>query len=110
MKKILTNGVEIIGPYLSIKQVADGYETDTDFIPANVAVGFVIEEVPNDYKTPNEIENEKNAHNAQMKVLRSIAYPKEADPLFFKSQRGEIPEQEWLDKCAEIKLRYPYQE
>jgi hypothetical protein len=38
---------------------------------------------------------------------RKAAYTAEADPLFFRSQRGEIPEQEWLDKIAEIKAKYP---
>lgn len=39
--------------------------------------------------------------------LRRAAYIAEADPLFFKAQRGEIEQQEWLDKIAEIKARYP---
>jgi hypothetical protein len=39
--------------------------------------------------------------------LRAEAYRNESDPLFFKWQRGEATEQEWLDKIAEIKLRYP---
>jgi hypothetical protein len=38
---------------------------------------------------------------------RRSAYIKEADPLFFKVQRGEALEQEWLDKIAEIKAKYP---
>lgn len=38
---------------------------------------------------------------------RQAAYIAEADPLFFKHQRGEATEQEWLDKVAEIKARYP---
>jgi len=38
---------------------------------------------------------------------RRAAYVQEADPLFFKAQRGEATEQEWLDKIAEIKQRYP---
>ena len=38
---------------------------------------------------------------------RRAAYVQEADPLFFKAQRGEATEQEWLDKVAEIKQRYP---
>lgn len=37
---------------------------------------------------------------------RGQAYIKEADPLFFKWQRGEATEQEWLDKIAEIKARH----
>jgi hypothetical protein len=34
------------------------------------------------------------------------AYRVESDPLFFKAQRGEATQQEWLDKVAEIKARY----
>jgi hypothetical protein len=41
------------------------------------------------------------------KEFRASAYREEADPLFFKSQRGEIDKQVWLDKVAEIKARYP---
>lgn len=46
----------------------------------------------------------------QQKAARAAAYRAEADPLFFKWQRGEATEQEWLDKIEEIKLRYPYPE
>lgn len=38
---------------------------------------------------------------------RKAAYTNESDPLFFKAQRGEATEQEWLDKIAEIKARFP---
>jgi hypothetical protein len=38
---------------------------------------------------------------------RKAAYASEADPLFFKSQRGEVTEQVWRDKIEEIKARYP---
>jgi hypothetical protein len=38
---------------------------------------------------------------------RRAAYQAEADPLFFKAQRGEIEQQVWLDKIAEIKARFP---
>ncbi len=38
--------------------------------------------------------------------LRAEAYRNESDPLFFKWQRGEIEQQVWLDKVAEIKTRY----
>jgi hypothetical protein len=43
----------------------------------------------------------------QATAQRRTAYEQEADPLFFKYQRGEATEQEWLDKIAEIKARYP---
>jgi hypothetical protein len=47
---------------------------------------------------------------AEANAARAAAYRDEADPLFFKVQRGEAPEQEWLDKVAEIRARYPYPE
>ena len=50
-------------------------------------------------KIPDEAINEV----AIMK--RSQAYRDEADPLFFKWQRGEGTKQEWLDKVDEIKKR-----
>lgn len=38
---------------------------------------------------------------------RRDAYTVEADPIFFKWQRNEATQQEWLDKIAEIKARFP---
>lgn len=46
--------------------------------------------------------------NEQQATRRKTAYYTEADPLYFMYQRGEVPEQQWLDKIAEIKLRFPY--
>ena len=43
----------------------------------------------------------------QARQQRQEAYRQEADPLFFKSQRGEATHQEWLDKVAEIQSRFP---
>lgn len=50
--------------------------------------------------TPEQIRAEADA-------ARKATYASEADPLFFKYQRGEATQQEWLDKIAEIKARYP---
>jgi hypothetical protein len=44
----------------------------------------------------------------QLKRARQAAYQVEADPLYFGWQRGENTEQQWLDKVAEIRARYPY--
>jgi hypothetical protein len=52
-------------------------------------------------------EQELEALAQQKDEQRKAAYQNEADPLFFKWQRGEATEQEWLDKIAEIKARYP---
>jgi len=39
---------------------------------------------------------------------RATAYTTEADPLFFKAQRGEATIEAWQAKVAEIRSRYPY--
>ena len=44
----------------------------------------------------------------QARREREIAFRREADPIFFQVQRGEMDRQAWLDKCAEIKARFPY--
>ena len=40
-------------------------------------------------------------------ALRRGAYAAEADPLFFRAQRGEATQADWLAKVADIKARYP---
>lgn len=45
--------------------------------------------------------------NNIQEVSRSIAYKTEADPLFFKWQRGEATQENWLAKIQEIKQRFP---
>ena len=45
--------------------------------------------------------------NQQAVTKRHNAYVAEADPLFFKAQRGEGTTAEWEAKVAEIKTRYP---
>jgi hypothetical protein len=44
----------------------------------------------------------------EQESYRKLAYEAEADPLFFMAQRGEATMEEWLDKIAEIKARFPY--
>jgi hypothetical protein len=44
----------------------------------------------------------------EQEAKRAAAYTKEADPLFFKAQRGEATLEEWQAKVAEIKARSPY--
>jgi hypothetical protein len=45
--------------------------------------------------------------NQAAEAARKAAYAAEADPLFFYAQRGEVEQQVWLDKIAEIKARHP---
>lgn len=44
--------------------------------------------------------------NAIQESNKKQAYIEESDPLFFKWQRGEATQQEWLDKVNEIKQRW----
>jgi hypothetical protein len=44
----------------------------------------------------------------QQQQARAEVYRAEADPLFFKAQRGEATMDEWLALVAEIRTRYPY--
>ena len=48
--------------------------------------------------------------NKLAKQNRANAFKEEADPLFFKAQRGEITMEEWNNKIEEIRSRYPYTE
>lgn len=47
------------------------------------------------------------AHKEAMKALRATAYREEADPIFFKWQRGESTKDAWESKVKEIRRRYP---
>ena len=53
-----------------------------------------------------EISDEEKLESARNS--RASAYRSEADPLFFKAQRGEATTDEWTAKVAEIKARFPY--
>jgi hypothetical protein len=54
----------------------------------------------------DEIKN-KELKNKFADAYRKMAYSNEADPLFFKMQRGEVTTEEWQAKIQEIKARYP---
>lgn len=46
----------------------------------------------------------------RVRDARRAAFAAEADPLFFKVQRGEATEESYLAKVAEIRARLPYPE
>lgn len=62
-------------------------------------------------KSAAEIASEATATDAariaEIDRQRAEAYRAESDPLFFKAQRGEATQQEWLDAVAAIKARLP---
>lgn len=51
-----------------------------------------------------EIENEK------ARQARAAAFAAEYDPLAGKYARGEATQQELIDKAADIRARFPYQD
>jgi hypothetical protein len=58
-------------------------------------------------KSPEELAEDLANYNASAKAARAAAYREQADPLFFKAQRGEATQEAWLAKVAEIKAQYP---
>jgi len=57
--------------------------------------------------TAEEIAQRQAAQAEQIRQQRAQGYREESDFVFFKTQRGEATHQEWLDKVAEIKARFP---
>ena len=51
---------------------------------------------------------ESEAQRMEASQSRAAAFTAEADPLFFKAQRGEATIEEWEAKVEEIRTRYPY--
>jgi hypothetical protein len=63
---------------------------------------------PTDAEISNEIQRLTSLEPARIATEnRRAAYIAEADPLFFKAQRGEATMEEWQAKVAEIKIRFP---
>ena len=97
-------------------------EAGTDFVDMTeaekVAAGIIQlkddEKIDGDYivkKTEKEQYDEglisKEEYNAYIDRQREAAYKQEADPLGLQVQRGDIDNDVWLTKIAEIKQRYP---
>lgn len=53
---------------------------------------------------------ETEAQHMEAQANRAAAYTSESDPIFFKYQRGEALETDWIAKVDEIRARYPYPE
>lgn len=44
----------------------------------------------------------------QVELARAAEFRRVCDPLFFKVQRGEVPESEWLDAVQAVRDAHPY--
>jgi hypothetical protein len=51
---------------------------------------------------------EAKAAQLQAQQQRAAAYAAEADPLFFKAQRGEVSMDDWTAAVEAIRARFPY--
>jgi hypothetical protein len=51
---------------------------------------------------------EAKAAQMQAQQQRAAAYAAEADPLFFKAQRGEVSMDDWTAAVEAIRARFPY--
>jgi hypothetical protein len=51
---------------------------------------------------------EAKAAQMQAQQQRAAAYKQEADPLFFKAQRGEASMDDWTAAVEAIRARFPY--
>ena len=85
------------------------YESSKDHVYVNDEVGF--DHIPTEEELisvfPEYLQKKAERDNEIATIDRSEAYRNESDPIFFKWQRGEATQQEWLDKVNEIKQRYP---
>lgn len=72
-----------------------------------VAGKFTLEAIPLPEPEPEPLPPTAEEIAAIVAAARQAAYSREADPLFFKYQRGESTKEEWLAKIEEIKARFP---
>ena len=87
----------------------------TNYLPGDITVSTtvqiraddILETIERRPLTDAEVAAEQAARAESAQIQRREAYAVESDPIFFKWQRGEATQQEWLDKIAEIKARYP---
>jgi hypothetical protein len=109
--KLQDNGCEI-GPYFNYQ-----YNTSNAEVVDMPSPEFLL---PGCYKREGGTwvvvnEDEIDRHRTQLrekfvaeqKAQRKAAYTEEADPVFFKYQRGECEKQDWLDKVQAIRARFP---
>lgn len=92
----------------------DGFWVQTTNTATIERFGFTAADFPDapvpDKPTTNPDVEAAEAALAEAKANRAAAYVAEADPLFFKAQRGEAAIEEWESKVEEIRERYPYPE
>lgn len=87
----------------------DSYSTSVTWIDEPEDGSPSWEEVFQNVVHPSEVATDVNQSlHMEVEKARLSAFRDLADPLFFKWQRGEATEQEWLDCVSQIRELYPY--
>jgi len=108
MRYLLMNGSNVVNVILlnAVEDYTPASGLTLLEAPEGVGIGWVLD---GDEWSPPVVEVSDEPEQS-IPDRRQGAYEQEADPLFFKWQRGEATEQEWLDKVQQIRERYPYPE
>ncbi len=105
LDKMSSEGLKNLGwlPWKTVESPGEIY------LSASIEIGadFITENVLKRPLNAEELATQEADRIAGVERQRRESYAKESDPIFFKWQRGEATQQEWLDKIAEIKVRYP---
>jgi hypothetical protein len=73
------------------------------WIPRDPVIPLAL--LPEDIAARQRAEHEAALADRDAAVRDALA--READPLFFRYQRGEVTREDWLAKVAEVKARHP---
>jgi hypothetical protein len=111
-KNIPTEMLESYGVFPVVAANEPEYDPELQWVstaqtPVLISGRWTLEKTLVDF-TQEEIDEREAQKVLSIKNQRAIAYQQEADPLFFKYQRGEGSERDWLDKIEEIRKRFPY--
>jgi hypothetical protein len=72
-----------------------------------VARSLVVPSKPTEEELAQQREADHQAALAARDDALRLVLAAEADPLFFRWQRGEVGKEDWLAAVAEVKARYP---
>jgi hypothetical protein len=105
LNKMSADALKSLGwlPWTTIESAGDVYLSTV----VEIGSDAITETVSKRPYNSEELAEQEAARIAGIEKQRRSAYATESDPIFFKWQRGEATQQEWLDKIAEIKARYP---
>lgn len=99
--------IDIAAAILALCPGAEFTLSDNDFSTLNWLDKQQV--VPTQAKVEAKLmELQQQAPLKDSKRNRAIAFAAEADPLFFKAQRGEATIEEWQAKVEEIRARFSF--